>query len=393
MLTSTVENTPVLVDACQLPRYWSTVWTVYHEKTYAPSTFMRKLSDIEALYQHTESLGGDLDDALAELDFGRLRSALEAFFVTLRNVPRPTESVNRRWQNAFIFVRYICWTLENSPPKGRQLAEVQAHIAHLDNLYLGLRPFRVRYGRKPRAIPRAVVAELLDVAKPEHPKNPFAHPQTQWRVYALLCLLLLQGLRLGEALGLHANDLKSERDHRNGVLKHRIAVQTLEHEDDPRAVKPSKKNEYAIRSIPVAAPTALALQSYLENYRGRVGHRYFLSSDKGLPMSLSGATKALERLSEALSPEARALLLDATDARYIRAHALRHTCAVVRMKQLLAVGNTADQAMMHLRSFFGWARTSVMPLHYAKMAMDERLNETWNDTLDERVEILRSLPE
>jgi hypothetical protein len=109
-------------------------------------------------------------------------------------------------------------------------------------------------------------------------------------------------------------------------------------------------------------------------------------------MSLSGASKALERLTAALSPKARAELHELTGATFIRAHALRHTCAVVRMKQLLATGNTEEHAMMHLRSFFGWAKTSVMPLHYAKLALDERLNETWNNKLDDRVEILRSLP-
>ena len=193
-------------------------------------------------------------------------------------------------------------------------------------------------------------------------------------------------------MNLSADFLKSERDHRTGLLKFRLSVRTNELEDDPRAERPSLKNEYSIRTIPVAASTAQGFQTYLENFRGRVNHSFYLSSARSLPLSLPGATKALERLTEALSPPARTQLFDATDATYIRAHALRHTCAVVRMKQLLGTGNTADQAMMHLRSYFGWSKASVMPLHYAKIALDERLNETWNDKLDERVAILRSLP-
>lgn len=364
-----------------------------HGADLAPSTLKRKLGHIEALYAHTESLGGNLDDALAELDLTLLGNALEAFFVQLRNVPSPTQTAAKRWAAAFHFVRDTYLRIEKNPAVGRKLADVQAHVSRLDNLYLGLRPFRIRYGRKPRAIPRAVVAELLEVVQPEHPKNPFVEPETQWRVHVLVSLLLLQGLRLGESLSLKADFLKSERDPRTGELKHRLRVLTNEQEDDPRAEKPSHKNDYAIRTIPVAAVTARGLQTYQENYRGRVNHSFFLNSARDLPLSLSGATKALERLTEALSPEARAQLHDDTGATYIRAHALRHTCAVVRMKQLLAAGSTADQAMMHLRSFFGWSKKSVMPLHYAKMALDERLNETWNDKLDERVEILRSLPE
>lgn len=392
MLILLPEHGPVLVDEDRLPRYWATAWTLLHGADLAPSTLKRKLGHIEALYAHTESLGGNLDDALADLDLTLLGNALEAFFVLLRNVPRPTVTTAKRWTTAFHFVRDTCLRLEKNPAVGRKLADVQAHISRLDNLYLGLRPFRIRYGRRPRAIPRTVVAELLEVAQPEHPKNPFVEIETQWRVYALVSVLLLQGLRLGESLSLQADFLKSERDPRTGQLKYRLSVLTNEHEDDPRAEKPSHKNEYAIRTIPVTAQTAQGLQTYLENYRGRVNHSFFLSSARSLPLSLSGASKALERLTEALSLAARDQLHQATGATFIRAHALRHTCAVVRMKQLLAAGSSADQAMMHLRSFFGWSKNSVMPLHYAKMALDERLNETWNDKLDERVSILRSLP-
>jgi integrase len=358
----------------------------------ASSTLKRKLRHIEAFYAHTESLGGNLDDALSELDLGRLGNSLEAFFVMLRNVPRPTQTTAKRWITAFHFVRDTCLRLEKNPAVGKKMAAVQEHISRLDNLYLGLRPYRLRNGRKPRAIPRAVVAELLQVIQPGSPNNPFIEPETQWRVYALVGLLLLQGLRLGEALSLPADFLKSERDPRTGHLKWRLSVQTNESEDDPRAEPPALKNEHSIRTIPVAAATAEGLLAYLENYRGRVEHGFFLSSTRKRPLSLSGASKALERLTEALSPQAKAELLELTGAQYIRAHALRHTCAVVRMKQLLAMGNIEENAMMHLRSFFGWTKNSVMPLHYAKMALDERLNETWNDKLDDRIEILRSLP-
>jgi hypothetical protein len=63
------------------------------------------------------------------------------------------------------------------------------------------------------------------------------------------------------------------------------------------------------------------------------------------------------------------------------------------MKQMLSMGQSPEQAMAQLRSFFGWSKTSVMPLHYAKAALDERLNDTWSDDLDKRLEFLRALPE
>jgi len=199
MLILISEHGPVLVDADRLPRYWASAWTLLHGADLAPSTLKRKLGYIEAFYAHTESLGGNLDDALADLDLTLLGNTLEAFFVLLRNVPRPTGTTAKRWTTAFQLVRDTCLRLEKNPAVGRKLADVQAHISRLDNLYLGLRPFRIRYGRKPRAIPRAVVAELLEVVQPEHPKNPFLEPETKWRVYVLVSLLLLQGMRLGES--------------------------------------------------------------------------------------------------------------------------------------------------------------------------------------------------
>jgi hypothetical protein len=60
---------------------------------------------------------------------------------------------------------------------------------------------------------------------------------------------------------------------------------------------------------------------------------------------------------------------------------------------MLRMGHSPEQAMSNLRGFFGWSKTSVMPLHYAKAALDERLNETWTDRLDERLEFLRGLPQ
>lgn len=393
MLLRTHTHGPVLIDDCCLPRFWSAVWVLLHGADLAPTTLGKKLGHVEALYMHTESLGGSLDDMLSDLDLDRLGNTLEAFFVKLRNVPVPTTTTANRWKTAFHFVRDTCLRLEKNPAVGNKMADIQERISRLDNLYLGLRPYRPRYGRKPRAIPRLVVTELLEAIQPGSSTNPFSSAATQWRVFVLVNLLLLQGLRRGEALSLPADFLKSERNPRSNELKWRLSVRTNDMEEDPRAEAPSIKTADSIRTIPVAASTAQAFLIYLENHRGKVDHSYFLSSVRGLPLSLEGASKALEKLTEALSPTAKSELMDLTGARVIRPHALRHTCAVVRMKQLLSSGNTPEQAMMHMRSYFGWSKTSVMPLHYAKAALDERLNETWNDHLDDRLAVLRSLPQ
>lgn len=393
MLHKNSTSGPVLVDEHGLPRYWAAVWALLHGGDLAPTTLAKKLGHIEALYQHTESLGGSLDDLLEDLELDRLGNALEAFFVSLRNIPVPTTATANRWKTAFHFVRDTCQRLERNPAIGNKMAGIQERIGRLDNLYLGLRPYKPRYGRKPRAIPRIVISELLEAIQPESPKNPFSAESTKWRVLVLVNLLLLQGLRRGEALSLPADFLKFEKDPRTGTTKWRLSVRTNEFEDDSRADPPSIKTVDSIRTIPIAEKTAHAFLTYSDNFRGKVDHKYYLSSVRSLPMSLEGATKSLEKLSQCLSEQAKSELFYLTGARVIRPHALRHTSAVIRMKQLLSMGNTPEQAMMHMRSFYGWSKTSVMPLHYAKAALDERLNESWNDEFDGRLEILRSLPQ
>jgi integrase len=393
MLAVLENRQPVLVDKQGLPRYWAAVWALLHTGGLASSTVLDKLRHIEAVYDHAHSIDHELDDALANLDFEALSEILESYFVTLRNVPKPTQSALIRWNTAFHFVRDTCERLERNPEAGNKMSDIRLHIERLDRLYLGLRPFRKRLGTQVRAIPKFVLLEILDAATPGSSTNPFQRQETQWRVFAIVTILLFQGLRRGEMLSLTADFLKPERDQRNGTYRWRMSVRTNEAEDDSRATRPSIKTTQSIRSIPVTNHTAEGLLAYAENFRGSVNHSLFLSSTRGLPLSIEGVTKALHKLTEALSKDARAELKDVTGAVHITAHALRHTCAVVRMKQMLHEGASPEQAMAQMRSFFGWSRTSLMPMHYAKAALDERLNESWNDALDERLAILRSLPQ
>jgi integrase len=172
-----------------------------------------------------------------------------------------------------------------------------------------------------------------------------------------------------------------------------MSVKTNEAEDDPRYSQPSIKNADSIRMIPMTGQTASIMQTYLENYRGKPNFIQFLVSMHKKPLSMEGIRQALRKLTAALSPGAREQLLHQTGAVNIHPHALRHTCAVVRMKQWTAAGQSPEQAMQHMRSFFGWSKNSLMPLLYAKAAMDERLNETWNEEFDDRVNVLRNIPQ
>lgn len=386
-------RSPVLLDDQMLPRYWAAVWSLMHGGGLAEQTLKRKLRHIDALYDHAKGLGAELDDALSALDFHRLDHTLESFFIRLRNAPEPSSQVLARWNTAFHFVRDVCTRIAKNPGARQSLEEVHSRVSSLDKLYLGLRPRKKTPQAKVRAIPRNVISEMLENAAPGASKNPFVGEATQWRVFCLVVLLLYQGLRRGEALVLRANSLTAQRDQRTGHMVWILQIPNNAPEDDPRAEAPSLKTTHSVRTQPVTQVTAEVIQTYLENYRGKTNHGYLLSSIRKQPLSLEGVSKVFQKITGSLSEDARDELLKLTGARYLTAHALRHTCAVIRMKQLLSLGQSPEQAMAQLRSFFGWSRESVMPLHYAKAALDERLNETWNDKLDDRLELLRALPQ
>lgn len=191
MLYTLQSRTDVLIDDSGLPRYWSAVWSIFHGANLAPSTLREKLKHIDDLYQHAEEIGGILDDSLSVLDFDVLSAVLESFFVTLRNVPHPTNKAQARWNTAFHFIKDTCERIERNPLISNHMSDIRERIGRLDRLYMGLRPFRKRLGNQLRAIPRSVVIEMLDTAIPGSTKNPFELETTQWRVYSVVTMLLL----------------------------------------------------------------------------------------------------------------------------------------------------------------------------------------------------------
>jgi hypothetical protein len=128
------------------------------------------------------------------------------------------------------------------------------------------------------------------------------------------------------------------------------------------------------------------------NYRGKQDHSFLISSRNGRPFSAEGVTKIFQKITGSLSKHLRKLLMDMTGEESVSAHHLRHTCAVVRLNQLLTSGVEMTDALERMRPFFGWVRDSDEPLRYARTVFEDRLASVWNDSFDEQVEILRNLP-
>ncbi|WP_235974346.1 hypothetical protein [Luteimonas deserti] len=134
------------------------------------------------------------------------------------------------------------------------------------------------------------------------------------------------------------------------------------------------------------------IQTYVENYRGRPEHAFLLNTQQNSPLSTESLTKMFVKISDCLPSRVRQELIDRSGRRTVTPHDLRHTCAVVRLNQLLQQGDSMDEALQKLRAFFGWSRESQMPVRYARAVFEDRLAAIWDSALDERVAVLRAIP-
>lgn len=384
----------VLTDAQNLPRFWAAAWALLIGGSLAPSTLKQRLQHIEAFYRHAEDGRplGMLDDAIADQNLGILEEFLESYFITLRNVPDVSSGAEQRWRDAVEFVRAISERLLRTPDVSARLTDITLRLERLDRLYGQLRVGKNNAPHFVRALPAAVLSELFELVVPGAETNPFKAPATQWRVYCTFLLLLNVGLRRGETLTLRADFLKTENSPSGRQFW--LNVQTSQDEsEDPRHSSPSIKTVSSIRQIPISRVVAEAFYTYSENYRGRQKHPYFLSSMRGQPLSAEGVNHFFKILTASLSSTTIKTLHDRTGMSAISPHDLRHTAAVIRMKQLLTRGDPMPEVMQKMRSYFGWAATSSMPLLYAKAAFEERLNAVWGDQFDDRVAMLMELPQ
>jgi integrase len=133
------------------------------------------------------------------------------------------------------------------------------------------------------------------------------------------------------------------------------------------------------------------VETYAANYRGRPKHSFLINSQKNVPLSSEAVTKLFVKITLALPRSALAVLQDRYGHTSITAHDLRHTCAVLRWNQILSSGVSMEEAMQQLRTFFGWSRSSVEPLRYARTVFETRLAGIWRTEFDNRVEVLRHL--
>lgn len=388
-------KSPVLTDEIGMPRYWVTAWSILSSQDLAPSTEVKKLRYIEALYAFADTLNGPgyLDDVLGRCDVDELGNLLEAYFVSIRNRHKVSEAAQKQWQAGLSFARDVVLRIRKNGAVAGKLAEVDARLLRLDALYGQLRIQKTRRPDILRSLPADVASYLYEMLDPDSKTNPFTRQRTRWTVFLAFVIMLHQGLRRGELLLLPVDAVKSGIDSKQQKTRYWMNIQQSDDDKpDPRYNKPSIKTADSIRQVPVSELTTNLIQTYTENYRGRPNHPFLLNTQWNTPLSHESLTAYFTKLSSSLPASVLKVLNDRTGKSSIDPHDLRHTCAVVRLSQLLTQGVSMDEALQKMRTFFGWSRSSDMPRKYARAVFEDRLAGVWSNILDDRVEILRAMP-
>ena len=350
------------------------------------------MTSIEQFYSYTENFHPHptLDYLITNLRFDDIEIRLKGFLAHIQN-ESATQGVDKSvcWRTVINFVSSVLDFL--SPiSSSSPTSKLKSSVLHLERMYSFLKPVRQLRPRKIRAIPRSVVEELYETTTPGNTRNPFRGVRNQIRNQLIFMLLLHQGLRKGELLSLRADALKHEYDAIGKRDRYWLnVVPPLLH--DVRLRQPSLKNQSSVRQIPVGRELANYIINYSTNWRQRSHHGFLLGSNFNRPMSLRSLAYMMDRLSATLSPASLKVLKEQNSSSKITPHDFRHTCAILRLRNFVDRGIEMGEAEILLRAFFGWSRDSSMPRLYAKAYYDERLQDIWEASFDNRTSLLRAI--
>lgn len=387
----------LLVDDQNLPRYWASVWTLMTQSELATSSQIKRLRHVESLYAHADRTFGrnSLDDALGRMDDALIADILESWFVSIRNQPSASSADETRWRSGLSFVTSVVTWLSKTTLPTERLRQIEARLHRLSQLYGQLHVRRGRHNQQIRSLPANVAKVLYEVLDPAADTNPFPRTRTKWLAFIAFLLMLHLGLRRGELLLLTADAIKSGFNERQQRVRYWLNVQESKYSDDvvdPRYSRPSIKSANSIRQLPVSNLIAGAIQTYAENYRGKTNHPFLLNTQQNTPLSTEALTKMFAKISTALPQSTIQELKDRNGRDAITPHDLRHTCAVVRLSQLLQQGDSMDEALQKLRTFFGWSKDSQMPTRYARAVFEDRMSSVWSDMFDDRIAVIKAIP-
>lgn len=365
----------VLIDTQYRPRFWAIVWCSMYLTHVSQTTRDRKMKHLDTLYQCADVAtgNGSLDEALRWLDLQKIAAILDSFFQHLNNKTR-TAANERAWRTGTQFIIGIATRISSSS-NSIQKSIIEKDLNRVFLQHTSLHLHKSKKSSSLRALPEEVIMGLLQLIDPDSKSNPFNRLKTRWTVFTIVICLLQTGMRVGELLLQRADAVKREYDKRTNEYVMWLRVQTIDDSiSDSRRAKPGIKNSQSIRNIPIDSFTAKTIQTYTENYRGRVNHNFLISSAKGKAISQRQINRIFKKISDSLPPDILQILADKNGKYSIVPHDLRHTCVTDVFIKLAAENVPIDLINQKLRRYFGWSYESNMPRLYANAAMNENLN-------------------
>lgn len=370
------------------PRYWSTVWTLAKAgRGWSENTLKTRLRHLDRFYLYCDTKYGydALDSALGDADAPRVHLMVNDFYAELTSDANYNFTDVQCWDAVRLFILYFarCWMVQDEA--WRAVLSAINGTGRIRDPQRG----RVKFVR---ALPEVTLTELLAVAEPGSDGNPFKNLSIQVRNWLVVLLLLLCGLRRGEALLLTVDSLKHDVDRQTGEVRYWLDVTTTD-DEDRRSSKPSIKTAQSHRQIPISLDLAGLIEQYVSEHRADNGStRFLLTAVDGDELSAESVNKMLAALSAAMAPHALQRFKERTGGKKrVSSHDLRHTCATVRYELFIKIDRDKELALQRMRAFFGWAIESDMPAIYARAAIEDDLMRTWNDAFDRRVNVLRRI--
>lgn len=378
----------VVTDAYLRPRLWATAWVDgLGVRSLARNSVHQQFRHLNRIYEFCDQRFGQdsLDAAISSRNVAALQDMAEALYLHLSSNDEYNTTSVQCWKVGCAFVRFIC----------KRFATKDEAWAALDSYLEALRRMRApNTGRVKyvRALPDSTLRDLMDVSGPESARNPFMSYATRLRNWLIVNLLLLCGLRRGEALLLKLTSLQSEFDPDTGETVRWLDVTTCDEDEDERATRPSIKTPESHRQIPVSASLAALFEQYVEEARRDTSvHDFLLASREGAPLSAESVNKAFVKFTCALSAQAVQRFRERTAGKQrVSPHDLRHTCATAKYRFFIRQDADRELALQRMRAFFGWSRKSEMPDVYARAAIQDDLLAVWSDLFDQRVAVLRA---
>ena len=394
------ERCASLLDDCGLPDWWSSVWVVdkLRRSGQAANTISTKLRAVQCLYQALP-IAVDLTPRLARGEWLTVAEAdhlleqmaypaqqIKPFGFQGSDAPRKTrervislekvrsklktESSDRVKTNTIfrrvLFIReFLDWRANEQilRLRGEKKAALAQVVAEVDD-YLKSNTAKFRGASAlgaPKGLTKGQQDVLLEVIKPEHPRNPWKNDKfIRARNQLLLELLLATGPRRGGVLGMQVGDVDP--------MTGRISL--LRRNDDPADPRPvqtgNKRKDYLIT---VGYRVLKIYKAYMvQRHKILIGRKrntpYLVINSDGLPLEQSSINYILRSLR--VIPE----LAD------IHPHLLRHTWASNYVADAVARGDDLDTIERNLRTLGGWSDHSEMPSHYTSRYKDEQAFDT-----------------